>query len=116
MLMGKLSDPVLLAIIAIIPSVLSGISVILNIIMKGRVREVTEHVMKVKEEIIDTKATVKQLEENTNSKMDLLLAAKDELKATSDKEQHAAGRLEGVAEASDPLYKIPTVEDYKKKP
>lgn len=72
--------------LAIIPPTLTGIfSVIVGMINKN-------HIVKVKD-------NVAMLEKNTNGKMEMLLATKDELKESTNKQSFDAGRLAEQAAA-----------------
>jgi len=85
-----MSDTVWVALIAAVPGILSTI---LGFVNKNRIKENT----------VLTQATridVGVLESNTNSKMDKLLDAKDELRTATNAAAFAIGKLEGESTES----------------
>ena len=76
--------PVWVVLLGAIPGTIGAITSLVNMI----------HISFVKSKI-------STLEENTNSKMDRLLAAKDELRASTNSAARAEGHLAGVTDAAD---------------
>ena len=77
--------PLWAAIVIALPGTITAVTSAINMMHLSRMKD-----------------KMQTLEENTNSKMDKLLAAKDELRASTNTAARAEGKLEGAASVTTP--------------